>query len=204
MADKKPDFDDDSSSEEETDDDIDPSNGGSKINKVASHLIVLLILILCIVYRLSHSILLSIIITMISFILLTLYWLLTTDLSVEFTVWLARFLPASKQAKWDTIHHPSFKWTKIFRDNYQVILQEFLDFEQKYNYKPQFDDVFPIGAITNWDKKWPTVTLRCYNLDSKVSKLFPKTMNIVNNSSAMISHVMYSVLEPHKFIPRHA
>jgi len=65
------------------------------------------------------------------------------------------------------------------------------------------DDVYPNGGITNWDRKWPTVTLRCYGLDSQVSKYFPKTMQLVNSSPTWLSHVMYSILEPQKFIPRH-
>jgi len=96
-----------------------------------------------------------------------------------------------------------FEFAKKFRENHKVIYEEYLEFERKYNYAPQMDDVFPNGSITNWDRKWPTVTLRCYGLDSKVAQFFPKTMALVNQSEYWLSLVMYSILEPHKYIPRH-
>ncbi len=86
-----------------------------------------------------------------------------------------------------------------------MIYQEYLDFERMYGDKacPQMDDVYPNGSIPNWDKKWPTVNLRCYGLDSETSKFFPKTMAIVNKADVWLSHVMFSILEAGKFIPRH-
>ncbi|ETO27439.1 hypothetical protein RFI_09692 [Reticulomyxa filosa] len=120
--------------------------------------------------------------------------------AMEITVFLARFFPPSEKAVHDTAQ---FEFAKKFRENHEVIYQEYLDFEEKYNYAPQMDDVYPNGSITNWDKKWPTVTLRCYGLDSQISKFFPKTMALVNQSEYWLSHVMYSILDPNKFIPRH-
>jgi len=128
------------------------------------------------------------------------WWFITTNLSVEITVWLARFFPPAKQT---VCNGREFKWTKLFRDNHEAIYKEYLQFEKTINHCPQMDDVFPNGAITNWDRKWPTVTLRCYGLDSHASKFFPHTMKIVNTADVYVSHVMFSILDANKFIPRH-
>lgn len=52
-------------------------------------------------------------------------WFTSTNLSVEITVWLAKFLPPSKQCVWDT-SLPQFAWSKAFRDNHDTIYQEYL------------------------------------------------------------------------------
>ena len=130
-------------------------------------------------------------------------WFSSTNLSVEITVFLAKFFPPSKQPVWDCVTTPECQWSAAFRANWKVIYEEYLDFEAKYNYCPQMDDVYPNGSITNWDRKWPTVNLRCYGLDTQISKYFPKTMALVNASDTWLSHVMFSILRPNKFIPRH-
>lgn len=129
-------------------------------------------------------------------------WFSQTNLSVEITVFLAKFFPPSSQAVWDT---HEFEWTKRFRDNYEDIYNEYLNFEKNYNYCPQMDDAYPNGSITNWDRKWPTVTLRAYNLDCQVAKYFPKTMALLDDPSNeyLLSHCMFSIIQPDKFIPRH-
>ena len=130
-------------------------------------------------------------------------WFSSTNLSVEITVFLAKFFPPTDNPVIDCTTTKGCEWSKAFRDNWQVIYGEYLEFEKKYNYRPQMDDVYPNGSITNWDRKWPTVNLRCYGLDTEISKYFPKTMKLVNDSDTWLSHVMFSILKPNKFIPRH-
>ena len=61
--------------------------------------------------------------TLIITLIIGFQWFSNTNLSVEITVWLAKFFPASKLPVHDT---SNIEWTKLFRNNYDVILQEYL------------------------------------------------------------------------------
>ena len=189
--------------EEEEDDDIrSPFPSWSDLELKYKIIIVSCILLLLnIGYYVSFS--LSIFLSLIVILIGGFKWFSSTNLSVEITVFLAKFFPPSKKCVWDCVKTKECGWSKAFRQNWKIIYQEYLDFEAKYNYCPEMDDVYPNGSITNWDRKWPTVNLRCYGLDTEISKYFPKTMKLVNESDTWLSHVMFSILRPNKFIPRH-
>eukprot|EP01084_Bolivina_argentea_P165957 288232_1 len=155
------------------------------------------------VWHLSSSLLLTIITLSVASILILFTWFNNTNLSVEITLFLAKVFPDAIKPVWDTKQEPyNSAFAALFRDNYKVIHSELLEYE-KHGYLPQFDDVYPNGSIVNFDRKWHTVTLRCYGKDNKVAKFFPKTMEIVNKSSIWLTEVMFSYIEPYKFIPRH-
>jgi beta-hydroxylase len=174
----------------------------SNFNKRDSSIIACVsMLILCVAYFVS--ILLAILLFIILFVVLIVRWFSNTDMSVEITVFLAKFFPPSKQNLWNTKTTPELAWSAVFRANYKIILGELVEFIDKYNYCPEMDDVYPNGSITNWDRKWPTVTLRCYGFDTQMCEYFPKTLKLVNDAPVWLSHVMFSILKPYKFIPRH-
>eukprot|EP00484_Ammonia_sp_Unknown_P028391 CAMPEP_0197029260 /NCGR_PEP_ID=MMETSP1384-20130603/8749_1 /TAXON_ID=29189 /ORGANISM="Ammonia sp." /LENGTH=419 /DNA_ID=CAMNT_0042458393 /DNA_START=71 /DNA_END=1330 /DNA_ORIENTATION=+ len=190
--------------EQEEDDDSIRSSLPSWQDLELKHRIMVIaaVLLLCYVgYRLS--VLLSLLLATAISLIGLFKWFSTTNLSVEITVFLAKFFPPAAWPVIDCKATPECAWSKAFRENWKVIYQEYLDFEQEYNYCPEMDDVYPNGSITNWDRKWPTVNLRCYGLDTQISKYFPKTMKLVNESDTWLSHVMFSILKPNKYIPRH-
>eukprot|EP01084_Bolivina_argentea_P297176 511917_1 len=101
-----------------------------------------------------------------------------------------------------------FKWTHILRDNYEIILQEFIDFQSKYpNYnKLHFDNLIPTQLWLNRDSKWLAVMLRCYGYETSVSHTyFPQTMKLVKETDKYnyLQQVMLSILNPNKSIPVH-
>ena len=154
-------------------------------------------------YQLTNSFLLSLALCTITSAIILFVWFSTTDLSVEITLFLAKVFPEAVKPVWNPSEEPyNSAFAKTFRENYKVILDELLEYE-KTGFLPQFDAVYPNGTIVNWDKKWKTVTLRCYGKDNKTAQFFPKTMKIVNSSSIWLSEVMFSYIEAYKFIPRH-
>jgi len=152
---------------------------------------------------LTISIMLAVALALVLFSVGAFQWFSSTNLSVEITVFLARFFPPAAHPVIDCRKTPECAWSKAFRDNWQVIYREYLEYEAKYNYCPEMDAVYPNGSITNWDRKWPTVNLRVYGLDTQIAQYFPKTMALVNASDTWLSHAMFSILQPTKFIPRH-
>eukprot|EP01083_Nonionella_stella_P086597 240697_1 len=166
-----------------------------------------LVIIISIITLLSIGYFVSLLLSILVSTLCLLYggfmWVSSTNLSVEITVFLGKFFAPSSKCVWNCAETPECRWSEAFRNNYKTIHGEYLNFEAKYNYCPQMDEVYPNGSITNWDKKWPTVNLRVYGLDTEIAKYFPKTMELVNGSDMWLSHVMFSILKPNKFIPRH-
>eukprot|EP00483_Globobulimina_turgida_P000002 UN00002 len=159
--------------------------------------------ILCIpIYYVTSSLMISILSCFILSCATLFIWFNNTNLSVEITLFLSKVFPPAIKPVWDTTKEPYNGFAKLFRANYKIIHQELLEYE-KHGYLPQFDDVYPNGSIVNWDRRWHTVTLRCYGSDNKVSKFFPKTMQIVNQSPIWLTEVMFSYIEAYKYIPRH-
>eukprot|EP01083_Nonionella_stella_P117086 348477_1 len=154
-------------------------------------------------WHLTSSLLLSLTLCTVLSLTVLFVWFSHTNLSVEITLFLAKVFPDAIKPVWDTTQEPyNSAFAKLFRANHEIIHQELLAYE-KHGYLPQFDDVYPNGSIVNFDRKWHTVTLRCYGKDNNVAKYFPKTMDIVNKSSIWLTEVMFSYIEPYKFIPRH-
>ena len=90
------------------------------------------------------------------------------------------FAPFSPPVVRNTSQHP-FEWTRIFRDNHQIILDEILQFQSKWESTLNFqmDEVMPSVAKgehnkdLNEGKGWKIIMLRCYGVEHEVE--YPST-----------------------------
>jgi aspartyl/asparaginyl beta-hydroxylase (cupin superfamily) len=91
-----------------------------------------------------------------------------------------------------------FPWTQLFRDNYKTIKEEYLSYD---GVEPAFKDVNSKYSVVENDKKWKVLFLRAFNKDTKLTKYFPKTMELINSCPCTLAY--FSILEPGTTIHPH-
>lgn len=86
-----------------------------------------------------------------------------------------------------------YHWTKNFRDNWNVILQEYNNYTNKFDI-PYHHQLNSYVSDCDIKRMWKTLYLRAYNTDTTNVELFPRTMELINNSPCTLA--FFSVLEP--------
>jgi aspartyl/asparaginyl beta-hydroxylase (cupin superfamily) len=86
-----------------------------------------------------------------------------------------------------------FQWTKKFRDNYQIIKNEYFTYSEN-NYIPLYKQLTKTVTWCDNRNKWRALYLRAFNVDTKLAKYFPKTMELINKIPCTLA--FFSVLEP--------
>ena len=104
----------------------------------------------------------------------------------------------------------AFDWTRILRDNYEMIRDEFEALSQT---NPGWNDLevdalFPNQQYLNSKGGWKIVLLKCYGSDveSELVQLhFPGTLKLIREAQTQVRlhEVIISALEPATSIPRH-
>lgn len=90
----------------------------------------------------------------------------------------------------------TFTWTQTFRDNYQIIKNEYIQYSKLYN-TPLNKELNTFVGRCDIDNKWRTLYLRAFTKDTNLIKYFPKTMELINkipNNSCTLA--FFSILEP--------
>jgi len=93
----------------------------------------------------------------------------------------------------DVFNTKDFSWTQDFRDNWRLIREEFFNYSNNFVI-PSFKNIDPVNASCNIMGDWKTVFLRAYGVDTNLTKLFPKTMELINMAPCTLA--FFSVLEP--------
>lgn len=94
-----------------------------------------------------------------------------------------------------------FVWTANFRNNWQSIRDEFLEYARD-NIVPFHKDVNSDVSTCDTYDGWKTLYLRVFNRDTDVMKYFPLTSELINSAPACtLAHCSVlspgTVLEPH-------
>lgn len=93
-------------------------------------------------------------------------------------------------------------WCKKLRDNYDVIMNEYLNYNNTNKLK-RFKDIDKVQTKYDIsDIPWEVLFLRVYNKDTDKIKYFPKTFELISNIPGC-SLAMFSILHPGKIIPPH-
>lgn len=99
-----------------------------------------------------------------------------------------------------------FPWTSIFRENWKKIRDEFLQFTRNegnlnrgndfidHNKVPLHREINELVANCDTADGWKTLYLRAFCVDTEISKSFPETMNLINQSPCTLA--FFSVLRP--------
>lgn len=86
-----------------------------------------------------------------------------------------------------------FEWTKSFRDNWKTIQSEYLEYTNKYII-PHYKDINATTASCDVNNGWKSLFLRAFGVDTNITKLFPKTMELINSCPCTLA--FFSVFEP--------
>jgi aspartyl/asparaginyl beta-hydroxylase (cupin superfamily) len=91
-------------------------------------------------------------------------------------------------------------WTKNFRDNWKLILQEYLEYSNKYSI-PNYTKINEITSSCDVNNRWKTLFLRIFNADTNITHLFPQTMQLIKICPCTLA--FFSVFEPGTKLTRH-
>jgi len=93
-----------------------------------------------------------------------------------------------------------FPWTKNFRDNWKLILQEYLEYSSKYSI-PNYTKINETTSSCDVNNRWKTLFLRIFNSDTNITHLFPQTMHLIKTCPCTLA--FFSVFEPGTKLVRH-
>ena len=107
--------------------------------------------------------------------------------------------------------YPEHEWTNLLENNYETILNEYINFMKEYpsyiyENGVQVNKLYPNNDFLNRELKWSVITLRCYGIDTTISKTyFKQTMDIISECDKhnYLPHIMFSILRPRKSIRLH-
>lgn len=85
-----------------------------------------------------------------------------------------------------------FPWTKNFRENYRLILSEYLNYGDKNI--PKHASINDHVSSCDKTGSWRTLYLRAFGKDTNVAQKFPQTMKLINSCPCTLA--FFSVLEP--------
>ena len=86
-----------------------------------------------------------------------------------------------------------FPWTSVFRENWKKIRDEYLQYID-HNKVPLHREINELVASCDTADGWKTLYLRAFCIDTEISKSFPETMNLINQSPCTLA--FFSVLQP--------
>ncbi len=116
------------------------------------------------------------------------------------TNYINKFL--SKMTNDPSVLNPNdFVWSKNFRDNYQEILKEYLNYTSKY-LVPSHNQINSHVASCDPTGKWKTLYLRAFNRDTDLMQQFPLTRKLIN-ACKECTLAYFSVLEPGAVLKPH-
>lgn len=105
----------------------------------------------------------------------------------------------TKNCKQQAIFNPQDqKWTQRFRDNYQWIKAEFLDYAVE-NTIPNYKDLDTEVSLET--EGWKSIFLKVFGNKTNASKKFPITMTLINSVECPTAY--FSILEPGAKIKPH-
>ncbi len=93
-----------------------------------------------------------------------------------------------------------FPWTKTFRDNRQVILDEYKKYTNTY-IVPGYKKINTETSSCDVNGGWKTLFLRIYDTNTTITHLFPETMKLINECSCTLA--FFSMFEPNTKLVRH-
>jgi len=90
-----------------------------------------------------------------------------------------------------------YKWTRIFRNNWRAIRNEYRQYVNKRGkttipYQREINEV--IGDCDSQGNKWRTLYLRAYNRDTNLIQHFPFTKSLIDRIPCTLAY--FSILEP--------
>lgn len=86
-----------------------------------------------------------------------------------------------------------FAWTQPFRDNWEQVRDEFIQYTDKIN-APAYSAINPIHSACNLNGGWNTIFLRAFGADTDIIHEFPKTMRLIKGAPCTLA--FFSILEP--------
>ena len=86
-----------------------------------------------------------------------------------------------------------FPWSKGFRNNWKAIKDEYIIYSDKYMV-PDFKSISESTSSCNVNNGWKTLFLRAYGVDTEITHMFPKTMELINKCPCTLA--FFSVFEP--------
>lgn len=86
-----------------------------------------------------------------------------------------------------------FAWSSNFRDNWEAIRDEFMVYDHRENI-PLHGQVNTYTGMCDAKKKWRTLFLRAYGVDTNLANKFPLVMKLINECPCTLA--FFSILEP--------
>jgi len=92
------------------------------------------------------------------------------------------------------------EWCKLLRENYTIIRDEYMN--SPNGALKRFSEIDPYQLSVDDNVPWGVVILRLYNKNTKNTKYFPKTLELISKVPNC-STIMFSVLSPGQYIKPH-
>ena len=92
------------------------------------------------------------------------------------------------------------EWCKLLRENYTIIRDEYMN--SPSGALKRFSEIDPHQLLVEDNIPWGVVILRLYNKDTKNTKYFPKTLELISQVPNC-STIMFSVLNPGQYLKPH-
>lgn len=95
----------------------------------------------------------------------------------------------------------SFPWTREFRENTDVFVEEYNQYLERFHDPVLYSDQIPeVSEGIDQQRKWKTIMLRVFNVDTDCASFFPNTMALLKKAPCSVA--MFSVFEPRaKLLP---
>ena len=96
------------------------------------------------------------------------------------------------------------EWAKILRENYIVIRDEYLNYVNNVRQPKRHREVDRMQRYYDTSSvPWDVVMLRLFYRYAEDAIHFPKTFKLIDDHLPTCSVVMFSILHPRKYIPKH-
>lgn len=94
-----------------------------------------------------------------------------------------------------------FPWTSNFRNNWQIIHDEYISYTSDYPDIPIYKNINEYTSQCNIEGQWKSIFLRIFGVDTNIANYFPNTMKLINISPCTLA--FFSVFEPYTKLCRH-
>ena len=102
------------------------------------------------------------------------------------------------------IETDDLEWAKILRQNYIVIRDEYLNYVTNIRKPKRHREIDKVQRFYDSSSvPWDVVMLRLFYREANDVIHFPKTFELINKHLPTCSVVMFSILHPKKYIPKH-
>lgn len=95
----------------------------------------------------------------------------------------------------------SFPWTRQLRENTDLVRAEYDAYLERFRDPLLYLEQIPeVSSSIDPERRWKTILLRVFGVDTEYAAFFPKTMALIRHSPCSLA--MFSVLDPHaKLLP---